>query len=544
MHQRKLRSVSTRVFLLKCPALILSLLLTSASCSSFVAPDEEDYTSGVSIRLVPDCENACPGSLVEYGTFDGPCPSEPDGVVRVASLLAHSARSKQRRRSTPGSALLLDNLKQASSVYVLYRTDACAVAGFGCGRVPSESGGSLELAVEAFAGELGACRAGACACPAPPPDYTGSGACALQVVAAGQLPGSTSVASRVAGPAIAATAAGFVIAYRQKLETDTSSGLKTWLLSDDGEIRASSELELTDFESSCSESWSDGLGIAYDDSSQFGLVALTRPSCGQPIGFGALLTVGLDARGDVTTATSRSTSSTLRLSPIHALSGGRTRNDFRLAYIADGVAHLLRLRHDATDDAVAEVLRSGSRFTGVGQSAGGVALLLGTTAGPTLLYFRDEQSPVPTELSPAAHGGLAAWAAGAVGVVPGRLSVDWATRDSAGTGTSSGSLPTSVGVLSADATVVGDFIVALAGSVEGLHLFRLDGAFAGPSFVKDSGIVLGSANVPLLFDLARGFDGKQLSAASARGKVAFVFPYSASADRGRALVGWAIVSCR
>ena len=292
--------------------LTLFVLLTCAPTPS--TSFELDVASAVAQKAawyeVGVLANACPSSALLAGGI----PSE--GTVARLAFAANA--------SPPALGLLP---KQSYGIAAVARAGDCSVIATGCSTVDISGGGTITVSLAAISGAaVGACAAGALCDEAtciPSADAAAPSAgtsCSLQLVGAGPLADPlTEGSTLLSAPAIAATASGFLLAYR---EFDPSAGearLTTIAIDPDGGAAAPLQRSLP---GSCPGGpETDATALAFSGAK--GTIVVSRPACAGADGAApasGLDLFGIDAAGDVSASGfSGSPGLQITLAPAHAL---------------------------------------------------------------------------------------------------------------------------------------------------------------------------------------------------------------------------------
>jgi hypothetical protein len=342
------------------PASRALLLVTGAtlSCALVTPLDEHEYTGGSgSVTVVLD-DSACVladascqervASVVEVGTYPGACPeadASADDRTPIASLLAATPDADERVSGGASIPPLRQPAPGRRAYFALLRDARCGVVGWGCTDVDYTNQSEVTIA-ERPAGTppLGACFGGACACSTiesdastdAPVDGAPDGGCSLSLVSAGALPPPVQSSDSVAGPSIAPTGSGFVIALREQWRTASglSSALRTVVLNPDGSLASPSSVPLSFYDRNCALPIADdGVGAAFD-ATKGGLFAVSLPACGDSgagatfvpfSGAGAPTPPGFPAAGPFLE---------LQLASAHSLAPSYATGDFELTYVS------------------------------------------------------------------------------------------------------------------------------------------------------------------------------------------------------------------
>lgn len=200
------------------------------------------------------------------------------------------------------------------------RDAQCAVLGAGCATIDLGSSRSVTIPLAPVTSPVGACTGGTVCSygrcvPPTAPDDPGVGAdCSLALMGSGPLPSPLTPQEQVGSPAIVATSAGFLIAYRE-IDPPSAAGRLTLYPVDQGGAALPAHTEtLAGRCPDTPETDSVGLAIVGDQ----GLVVLARPPCQGKSGYD-LFSVTSGADVSSSSVTNAANAPTLALSPARSV---------------------------------------------------------------------------------------------------------------------------------------------------------------------------------------------------------------------------------
>jgi len=275
--------------------------------------------------------NAAWANLV---VFEGGCP-KGDGFATGDSSGAVRIVTGRAGRALPSIGELEEDRYGFGGVF---RTSDCTIVGTGCTEVDLSEERDVRIDVlpvpESGTCESGHyCEQGLCA---PFDDPSGdASACIPLLIASGSLPNRTAN-STARSLGLVATESGYLVGYREDLESDGELLLRLVPIGKDGKIGKLSESRIEH----CASGSDSGLGMAL--SLDGGLLATALAPCdGQ--GAGAAF-VSFTHDGAILSARRFiGAGSDLVLAPSRALAPGPGRNDFELVYTTGQSAHRLGL---------------------------------------------------------------------------------------------------------------------------------------------------------------------------------------------------------
>ena len=571
-------------------ALLVSALASATSCGN----DE------VSISLVELCGTALAAqqcaaqdrlamrqqsAYVEFAVFQnscvaGRCPNE-------AQLAVGDTSGAKFRAVVPAAGELpsvgdLDKTKEYAFAAVL-RDENCGVLAYGCTCEKLEGIAEVVVSVAAYGncdGELccEACyttmpSAGACpgecvngSCSGGPgdggvPDGGGDGStdsggdaspggCSLTVVAAGELPAADG--SRITGPSVAATDAGFVVAYRT--QDTTSEELTARLLPiDDAGVAGSATANSLGV---CPLTPEDGLGIGFADGA--GLLVAGRPNCDMTGGAGADFML-FSADGTFTGGRTLSDPmfGELTLAQGHAIAPGAVTNEWEFVYRVLGGNGIqaqsgtlegadfksgtnISILFGAETAGFGMVARTGQVRALLGElpDQARTAFQIGVPDGP-LADISDDGDAGASSLPQSSWGGIAAWNDRAAAVVKSTVGIRYQIADAAGNVLADKDLvgPT---FRAGDVAVNGDNMIVVGAQTGGFTVYRLTGATGVPAEEPISTVTItGTAGGVSL----SAFSGDRMGMAAARSRVAVAWVNDVSPPAGAPPGGWALLEC-
>lgn len=408
------------------------------------------------------------------------------------------------------------------------------------GEVPAAGGSGAT----GGAGGSGGSGGRAPACPPSSP-----GVCSLAVVAIGALPPVTD-ASRIEGPAIVTTEAGFVIAY---YEEGSGGVMRTLRLDDCGKASPGLELDLAQSGLLCAGDTTaiSGIGLAYSGSN--GLLAKALDGCGSGAG---VLFATLDASGHAAGASAAPTNPsfmTLALgAPSGALAASAAQDRFEFVYAADemGEPQVERVLVQGgggvgfASTEVVEPLPSAARRAKAATSSQ-VRAFIGHTPMEELLFTMGPQSGAElavhepsTVATLASWSDLTAWGKRAAVVFPSSNgSLGWmvAELDSASFSTvGQGSLAGPSAVSAAGVASAGDvlfFAGASSGTVEVRALRHANGSITTEGSLRQTVAVSGT------------YDATRIALAVGHERVALAWSRSGAVAAGTPAGGFALLQC-
>jgi hypothetical protein len=537
----------------------------AASCKVAAPLDEGEYASGAgSVEVTVDrsaCradDAGCQDDRAEYleiGTYAGRCPDADASAEtgRISALLGAQLDGHEVL-DAQGSPVPLTRLTRGPrAFFALVRDRGCGVLAWGCSDVDLGNQPGVRVALEpAPIPGMGACYGGSCACSAASDASSpegGDGAvadgqrdCSLTLVAAGTLPAPAQPGDLVAGPAIAATPQGYVIAFReQALAGGSKSRLRTVLLRTDGTLSAPPPLSLGYYDTMCSGPIDDdGVGLVFQQGE--GLAVVSEPACsGQ--GSGATF-VSIAADGTLaasTLANSIGAGQRLSLAPAHALAPIPGGGGFAFAYVSDAVAYEATVTSTMpmpptpmAPDASAALVATQDTLHAI------VALVRGDAGTRADVYVGTNRPPGPVAFSVAgataasvavsADGGLVAAA------TPEELTIQ---------GFDAFGAPLAHSVRLAGG-IFGSVDIA---RMEAEGTYAVAGGRAAEVIVAKLGSASSVLTVPLsshavLAQLLSGFDGRRLAIASNAGTLGVTWLTSHVLAGDVPTGGWALFACR
>jgi hypothetical protein len=238
---------------------------------------------------------------LEIGVLPGACPAPAQlggGLPEIGTLVR--VAFEKGNTSPPAVG---DLPRGAYAFAAVARGADCAVLATGCTHVDVSTARDVTITLAATAAPSAACAAGeqcvdARCVPVLDNGNPAVGArCTMDLVGAGPFADPFAISSDVvAGPALAATESGFLLAYREYDPLNGQAQLTTGAIDPGGGLVLSAPTTLS---GQCpNQDESDGVGLAY--AGGVGLVASVRPACAQS-GAGVDL-VQLDAAGKVKTS--------------------------------------------------------------------------------------------------------------------------------------------------------------------------------------------------------------------------------------------------
>jgi hypothetical protein len=289
------------------------------------------------ISLEVDVPQAMAESVtwVEIGVFGTSCstiaPMLPGGIPPEGA----TARIAFDRTKTPPP--LGDFPRGRFAFAAVGRSASCAVTATGCTEVDVDSTNSVEISLAAVDGGAAACPLGArcvqarCVSGGDNGDPALGAGCSLDFVGAGplanpMLPSGTTVSA----PAIAATAKGFLIGYRE--HCDERSRVTFLTVDNGGGATAGPTFELPD---RCAEDESDALTMALSTKNT-GLAMMTRAAC--PLKSPGFDQLTIDDTGAVSKLSFQASPSRAFFSSAHALALDPATTQTLVAFTRDGKA--------------------------------------------------------------------------------------------------------------------------------------------------------------------------------------------------------------
>ncbi len=543
-------------------------------------------------------------NYTEIAVFKGGCPED--------SALADGDTSKAvfSGVAEKGAPLpSVGDLDKAKYGFAAIMRDAtCGVIGFGCTEADLSNIREVRVAVRAWSqpdrnktcepltgkgcpAPL-ACDQGRCVSATDGGKTDGSGAgCDLSVIASGGLPPLSvgdAGSAQVSGPAVAASAQGFVIGYRSQVGGQLYAHAA--LLSTSGTINPPSTLSLA----ACpGKSPADGVGLAFSGTG--GLMALALPDCdGQ--GAGAYFMM-VDASGKLSNlklARSQNQFADLTLARTHSLSGSGAADRYDFVYRAtfpppnnNIQMQLAPLQSNSFGGNVSSLFAGEATLFGMVASTSQIQSLLGQVpskaaveldvAGPGSASTTDGGGAHSFLMPLSDWGALTAWTDRAAAIAPGAgsgLTVQAATA----AGDDLGQLKLQGDQFSSgDVVALRDHLIVVGAEAQQLTLYRIDGAEGTASPVADAGATTeggtpeggtpeggtpeGGSSQPSgpgalstgltqtlsmsqlkLPDGGTTFDGHQVSIAAAGDEVAVVWRTKLNPDPA-APGGWALLKC-
>lgn len=287
---------------------------------------------------------------IELGAFqDASCaaltPLLADGVPEASATLRTAFR-----RDEPAPPALGALPRGAYALGAVARADDCTVLATGCVEVETSDLDGLRLELDTAREERGACGdRSACRGARCVPSV--GGGCSLDLVGSGPL-GAALLPEQgiISAPAIAETADGFLVAYREYDRATGTSRLTMLPIERGGGARPPARLVFPEHCPDADES--DGTALALAGGAGFTAVTKAPGACNQA--FGGIELVAVDAASpDVFGAGARFERKDLRvtLPQVHGLA--HTGDRFLLATRADGVARLNVFRDARLDPSTA-----------------------------------------------------------------------------------------------------------------------------------------------------------------------------------------------
>ena len=275
----------------------------------------------------------------EIGVFQGTRCASVDGRLTGGIPPDGTFRRLAFRATDANPPPLGDIPRDKYAFAAVARGDDCGVLAIGCADVDVDQATSIRIPLTATSAPSGACTAGAICdnarcVPATDNNNPSVGAnCSLELLGAGPFADPlTAAGAIVSTPAIAATANGFLIAYREYDPFQGSARLTVLPIDNGGGALPAQTNDLTACASSTDEG--DGAGLVSDGTN--GLVALARPSCGST---GGIDLFAVDATGAVqTSAFTSSSGQTIVLSAAHSLA--RAGKETLLAFVEQSQARV------------------------------------------------------------------------------------------------------------------------------------------------------------------------------------------------------------
>lgn len=409
-------------------------------------------------------------------------------------------------------------------------TVSCAI---GCGgQSRTDPGGS---------GGVGATGGGATGGSGGSGNAGGVGAAGGCVVASGHLP-VTSESVDVAGPAVARTDAGFVIAWRE-ISAIGNLRVSTATLSPDGVFtKVHSALS-----GQCvGEPGTNDVSLSFRGAA--GLLATAIPSCGQ--GAGSLI-AEVDPNGFFGDSTAPKNAAFDELVTKHqALAPAAAPGEWEFVYVVSkplAEAQRVVLTGASFKSVPLVTVASGAKSVQVATSPTTRAQLVVRSSGSALLLenneFPAQGTPAEYPLPESDATSVAAWTHRGLGVVVDQGALAW-TAATPVTLIATGTLPH-------DAVLPRDLVSVHVAEQDGaLHLVAgapkalyLGQAFSAEQFwlngVPDRERRVDATEVPEL----SGFDGARSGAAVRQEKIAVAWLTSAKVAAGEPIGGWALMSC-
>lgn len=528
-----------------------------------------------------DCSPATPGSPLamlcgkaycthvarwaELSVFQGGCPSDAQLSVGATSGAVFTAVAD----ASQGLPSVGDLGKEPFGFAALLRDEKCQVVGYGCTNADLSAVRTITIEVDPTP------PAGACVAPAScvagqcqtggVADAAADGpkGCNFQLVKAGELPAPLEKGANETGAAIVASSTGFVVVYREENVAASKTRVASMPLGDEG-VAGTPSYVVTD---TCPGVVpTDGVSAVMGATS--GVVAISQPACSAgDAGATAAGATFLALKSDGTLGSVNKVlgPADIKLTANHALTVGAATGNTQFAYVSSGAASVFDIDGTlapAVGTAILPIAAGTTntfaaiaRATGLSASLvdapaeGGIGALFtvtpegaladagvdaaGTDGGPV--------GPTTTELASGAFGSIAAWSGRAIAVVgssSGQLSFD--ARSSAGASIGAGAL-TGGPFGAVDVANLGDRVLLAAGATHGITMFRLDGATSGklPASASSTqafsqtlgGVSLGS------------YDGKSISVAAARNRVAVAWVTRQSLGSSDATGGFAVFAC-
>lgn len=544
-------------------------------------------------------------AYAELAVFKNGCPEQQTLVDGDTSGAVFDTVSP-----ADGDLPAVGDLKKGKYGFAVVMRDAnCGVTGFGCTEADLNTIRQVRIQVQAW-GSSDVCsplKGVGCQAPATCVEGrcesdAGSGQCDLSLVASGNLPDVSVNAPQLTGPAVAATASGFVIGYRAQGTLDNTVQAVSALLSDDGHLTTPSTQSLTGCQSTLSQA-TGGVGLAFPFQGGDGFMLLSLQDCaGTGSGAGTFF-VPVQPSGTLGTAVSRTGFPEVHLARVHSFAAAPTPGDYTAVFHVVTGGNLSQTRKASLQGTVpkpgtgTDVILPGdphSDFAEVATTTQVQGLLVddvdqnkvyllvtpqgaGTDAGAS-----DSGSPTPEAGTPEAGtpeagipeagtpeaaspesstsntdasvssggyvmpfsswGAITAWGNRVAAIVPGQNVPSTAlTLEAATSSAPVGQATISGQFLGGDITAQGDHLIVVGSYANQLTLYRLDGAQAGPLSTTPA------ATVPFTGTIDKtsltGFDGSHVAIAAGSNRVAVVW-LSALQPGSGPIGGWALFSCQ
>jgi hypothetical protein len=372
------------------------------------------HDPSVSLNVVLPADVAAAADWIEVGAFArDACPSTTEiagGLPDTGTVRRLAFQSGQS--SVPAFG---DLAKGAYAFEAIARDANCAVLGIGCTVVDVTDASEVTIDLidasngSTACGEGEQCVDARCVPDVNDGDPSAGAGCSMAFLGAGPLADPLAdTGTIVSAPAIAATANGFVIAYREYDPTAGDARLTLIPLDLGGAEGAAQQMMLPGACAGLLESDATGLAFASPTS---GLVALARAPCN---GMGGIDLFEVDPTGTLgATSFNAIGSDTLALSTSHALSANADGTTYLLAYldsVAAEVAPITGTTLGTTPTAFGGAAPESDAWVSVSGGALGL-VAMGTDAGASTA--RVTLAPPATSLSalPAPFEYAASWAA-------------------------------------------------------------------------------------------------------------------------------------
>jgi hypothetical protein len=296
-------------------------------------------------------------AYVELGTFSGQCPATDSGDdhAQLSAILGQKLDGHEVvQTSSSDGGLSLNGARQGTrAFFALVRDAQCSIVAWGCYALDLTYQATVTIPVHPPGGPpMGACfaaKAGpSCQCTAASEAGSEAGAddagseAGCSLIAAGSLPAPQGPTDLVAGPTVAATSMGFVIAFREQSVSAGSapSSIRTVSLGFDGTPGAVGALPETPRDTCGQPINDDGVGLAFDPSTSFGLAAVSMPPCGSSTAGTAVFWLNRDATLLAQATISQMGASDFTLAPAHALIPSyASSNEFEVVSVSNAMAY-------------------------------------------------------------------------------------------------------------------------------------------------------------------------------------------------------------
>lgn len=315
---------------------------------------------------------------VEVGFVPGGCPPT---TTLVEGLPAGATTGRVAFRKDDPKKPAIGLLPRGRYGAAATARDAqCAVLGAGCATIDLGSSRGVTIPLAPVTSPVGACSNGTVCSygrcvPPTAPDDPGVGAdCSLTLMGAGTLPSPFAPEEQVGSPAVVATTAGFLIAYREIEPLGGTGRLALYPIDQGGAALPAHNATLMGRCPDTQETDSVGLAIAGDQ----GVAVLARPPCQGKSGYDLF---SVTAGGDVSSSdvTNAANAPTLSLSPARSVaplpSGG-----WLVGARVDGMARLQTTDGKTTTQANDTIGMAGDTGIWVATTGSLVAVL---AAGPS-----------------------------------------------------------------------------------------------------------------------------------------------------------------